>query len=72
MKERELEKTKAKFAGYTLATAPKRLNRKRGQTSLIGMIIFWTAVMGLLYWGMKHYQQVKPAQIIQAGVMSIP
>jgi aspartyl protease family protein len=36
------------------------------------MIIFWTAVMGLLYWGMKHYQQVKPAQIIQAGVMSIP
>jgi aspartyl protease family protein len=71
-KERELEKTKAKFAGYTRETAPRPFKRKLGQTSLLGMIVFWTAVMGLLYWGMKHYQQVKPAQIIQAGVLSIP
>ena len=36
------------------------------------MIVFWIAVMGLLYWGMKHLQQVRPAQHIQAGAMSIP
>jgi aspartyl protease family protein len=72
MKERELAKTKARFAGYTEETAPRGFKRKLNQTSLLGMIVFWVAVMGLLYWGMKHYQQVKPAHVIQAGVMSIP
>lgn len=72
LKERDLAKTKARFSSYTRETAPSHFKRKIGQSSLLGMIVFWTAVMGLLYWGMKHYQQVKPAQMIQAGVMSLP
>jgi aspartyl protease family protein len=58
-KQRQLDATRAKFAGFSA----QHLSAKTAsplKTGLFPMLVFWCAVMGLLYLLMTHY--LKPTQ----------
>ena len=65
-KERQLEATRARFSAFSrnhLSASPPSAPR---QTGLVPLILFWCAVMGLLYAGMTYY--LRPQQVrIQAN-----
>lgn len=46
--------------------------RRPKETSLFRMFGVWFLVLGLAYWGMKHYQKAKPAKPGLAGEWVIP
>ncbi len=74
-KQRQLDETRNKFASFS----SKNLGRKGQsepssprQTGLIPMLLFWFAVMGLLYALMTHYLAPKQAQVLSNGDLVIP
>lgn len=77
-KQRQLDVTRHKFASFS----SKHLGRKAvppspsgarppRQTGLIPMMVFWFAVMGLLYVLMTHYLKPKQAQVLANGDLVI-
>ncbi len=46
--------------------------RQPRQTGLIPMLLFWFAVMGLLYGLMTHYLKPKQSQVLANGDLVIP
>jgi len=69
-KQREIDETRAKFSVFS----HKHLDAKAvspTKTGLIPMMIFWCAVMGLLYMLMTHYLKPKQAQVLANGDLVI-
>ena len=77
-KQRQLDHTRDKFASFSnrhlgrKAAPPSSGARQPRQTGLIPMMIFWFAVMGLLYVLMTHYLKPKQAQVLANGDLVIP
>ncbi len=78
-KQRQLDETRSKFASFTRKNMgrqakppqPKPASGPR-QTGLVPMLLFWFAVMGLLYALMTHYLQPKQSQVLANGDLIIP
>lgn len=77
-KQRQLDDTRDKFASFSskhlgrkAAPPPSSGARQPRQTGLIPMMIFWFAVMGLLYMLMTHYLKPKQAQVLANGDLVI-
>lgn len=69
-KQRQMAETRGKFASFSR----KHLGIKTGsprQLGLIPMLIFWCAVMGLLYMLMTHYLKPKQAKVMANGDLVI-
>lgn len=69
-KQRQIDETRAKFSTFSR----KNLTSKAAsptKTGLIPMMIFWFAVMGLLYVLMTHYLKPKQAQVLANGDLVI-
>lgn len=69
-KQRQVDETRAKFSTFS----HQHLDGKpvsATQTGLIPMMIFWCAVMGLLYLLMTHYLKPKQAQVLSNGDLVI-
>jgi aspartyl protease family protein len=69
-KQRQLDETRAKFSAFSsqhMSNKPVSAT----QTGLIPMMIFWCAVMGLLYLMMTHYLKPKQAQVLANGDLVI-
>ncbi len=69
-KQRQIDKTRSKFALFSR----KHLSAKvmsPTETGLIPMLIFWCAVMGLLYMAMTYYLKPKQAQVTANGDLVI-
>jgi len=69
-KQRQIDETRAKFSVFSR----KHLGAKAvspTKTGLIPMMIFWCAVMGLLYMLMTHYLKPKQAQVLANGDLVI-
>ncbi len=69
-KERQLEATRAKFAGFSRQHLGARAVSPI-KTGLIPMLIFWCAVMGLLFAVMTHYLKPRQAQVLANGDLVI-
>lgn len=69
-KQRQIDKTRSQFSVFSgkhwgaKAVSPTK-------TGLIPMMIFWLAVMGLLYALMTHYLKPKQAQVLANGDLVI-
>jgi len=77
-KQRQLDATRNKFASFTSQhlgdkSKPKASPGARAprQMGLIPMMIFWFAVMALLYGLMTHYLKPKQAQVLANGDLVI-
>lgn len=77
-KQRQLDDTRHKFASFSVkhlgrkaVPPPSSGARAPRQTGLIPMMIFWFAVMGLLYVLMTHYLKPKQAQVLANGDLVI-
>ncbi len=77
-RQRQLDETRSKFASFTSKNMgrqakPLQLTPARGprQTGLVPMLLFWFAVMGLLYALMTHYLQPKQSQVLANGDLII-
>jgi aspartyl protease family protein len=77
-KQRQLDETRNKFASFSSKhmggkSKPQTpsVARSPRQTGLIPMMIFWFAVMGLLYGLMTHYLKPKQAQVLANGDLII-
>ncbi|MHB8951059.1 MAG: retropepsin-like aspartic protease family protein [Rhodoferax sp.] len=69
-KQRQIDEARAKFSGFSR----QHLGAKTVspvKTGLIPMMIFWCAVMGLLYVMMTHYLKPKQAQVMSNGDLVI-
>jgi len=69
-KQRQIDETRAKFSVFSR----KHLGAKAvspTKTGLIPMMIFWCAVMGLLYMLMTNYLKPKQAQVLANGDLAI-
>jgi aspartyl protease family protein len=69
-KQRQMDETRAKFTEFS----GKHLSAKAispMKTGLIPMMVFWCAVMGLLYVLMTHYLKPKPVQVLSNGDLMI-
>ena len=65
-KQNQIDATRAKFAKYSR----QQLGTKSAspiKTGLIPMLVFWCAVMGVLYVGMTHYLKPKQSQVLANG-----
>jgi len=74
-KQRQLDDTRHKFASFTNKNMrrndPSKASSPR-QTGLIPMLLFWFAVMGLVYGLMTHYLKPKQSQVLANGDLVIP
>jgi aspartyl protease family protein len=69
-KRRQIDETRAKFSVFSRKhLGPKVVSPIK--TGLIPMMIFWCAVMGLLYVLMTHYLKPKQAQVLANGDLVI-
>lgn len=69
-KQRQMDETRARFSVFSR----KHLGAKvvsPTKSGLIPMLIFWCAVMGLLYMLMTHYLKPKQAQVLANGDLVI-
>jgi len=69
-KQRQMDETRAKFSEFSgahLSTRPISPIK----TGLIPMMVFWCAVMGLLYVVMTHYLKPKQVQVLANGDLVI-
>jgi aspartyl protease family protein len=69
-KQRKIDETRAKFSAFSR----KYMGVKVGssvKSGLIPMMIFWCAVMGLLYMLMTHYLKPKQAHVLANGDLVI-
>jgi len=74
-KQRQLDDTRHKFASFTSNNMPRNSPPKETssrQTGLIPMLLFWFAVMGLVYGLMTYYLKPKQAQVLANGDLVIP
>jgi len=77
-KQRQMDETRRKFTSFSSKnlghpakppqSTPSRVPR---QTGLIPMLLFWFAVMGLLYGLMTHYLKPKQSQVLANGDLVI-
>ncbi len=70
-KQRKIDDTRSKFSVFSR----KHLAAKTAsptKTGFIPMMIFWCAVMGLLYMLMTHYLKPKPLVVSASGDLIIP
>jgi aspartyl protease family protein len=69
--QRQLDATKNRFANYSKhhleVQRPSAL-----KNGFWGMLVFWFAVMGVLYVGMTYYTRIKPIKVITNGEWVIP
>ena len=76
-KQRQMDETRGRFASFThrhlggKSATPLPGARAPRQTGLIPMMVFWFAVMGLLYALMTHYLKPKAAQVTATGDLVI-
>jgi len=74
-KQRQLDDTRHKFASFTSKnmrrSGPPQVPSPR-QTGLIPMLLFWFAVMGLVYGLMTYYLKPKQSQVLANGDLVIP
>jgi aspartyl protease family protein len=74
-KQRQLDDTRHKFASFTSnnmrRNSPPQASSPR-QTGLIPMLLFWFAVMGLVYGLMTYYLKPKQSQVLANGDLVIP
>lgn len=75
-KQRQIDATRAKFSMFsrkhvTPRSGPARNGRSAFMTGLVPMMVFWCAVMGLLYVMMTHYLKPKQTQISASGDLVI-
>lgn len=68
--QRQLDETRAKFSTFSRQHLGNK-SVSATQTGLIPMMIFWCAVMGLLYLLMTHYLKPKQAQVLANGDLVI-
>jgi len=69
-KQRQIDETRNKFTAFSRKNlAAKAVSPTN--TGLIPMILFWCAVMGLLYMLMTHYLKPKQAQVLANGDLVI-
>lgn len=69
-KQRQIDETRAKFSGFSR----QHLGAKTVsplKAGFIPMMLFWCAVMGLLYLLMTHYLKPKQAQVMANGDLVI-
>lgn len=69
-KQQQLDETRAKFSAFSRQHLGNK-SMSATQTGLIPMMIFWCAVMGLLYLLMTHYLKPKQAQVLSNGDLVI-
>lgn len=69
-KQRQLDETRARFSGFSRKHLGVRAVSPI-KTGLIPMMVFWCAVMGLLYVLMTHYLKPKQAQVMANGDLVI-
>ncbi|MDD2925136.1 TIGR02281 family clan AA aspartic protease [Rhodoferax sp.] len=65
-KQRQMDETRSKFSSYTRQHLSAK-DRTPRQLGLVPMMIFWCAVMGLLYVLMTHYLKPRPAKVMANG-----
>lgn len=77
-KQRQLDETRSKFASFSSKNLGRQANlpqlkpeRAPRQAGLIPMLLFWFAVMGLLYALMTHYLKPKQSQVLANGDLVI-
>lgn len=77
-KQRQMDETRNKFTSFTRRNLgagkrqqPASKTRTPGQTGLIPMLVFWFAVMGLVYLVMTHVLKPKLAQVQANGDLVI-
>ena len=70
-KQRQIDQTRAKFTAFSRQHLGSTTVSPR-KTGLIPMMIFWCAVMGLLYMLMTHYLKPKPLVVSASGDLIIP
>lgn len=66
----QIEKTRGKFASFSRKYFSAKTHPPR-QLGLIPMLIFWCAVMGLLYFLMNHYMKPKQVKVLTNGTLVI-
>ncbi len=69
-KQQQIDDTRARFAAFS----GQHLARKPAsppQTGLLGMMLFWCVVMGLLYLLMTHYLKPRQPQVLANGDLVI-
>lgn len=74
-KQRQLDDTRRKFASFSSKNKPRSSSPAPSsprQTGLIPMLLFWFAVMGLVYGLMTYYLKPKQAQVQANGDLVIP
>jgi len=74
-KQRQLDDTRHRFTSFTSKNlrrdgAPQPSSTR--QTGLLPMLLFWFAVMGLVYGLMTHYLKPKQSQVLANGDLVIP
>lgn len=69
-KQRKIDETRAKFSVFSRKHMGAKVVSPT-KTGLIPMMIFWCAVMGLLYVLMTHYLKPKQAQVLANGDLVI-
>ncbi|TXT36285.1 MAG: aspartyl protease family protein [Comamonadaceae bacterium] len=69
-KQRQMDETRSKFSSFTRQNLGVKTGSPR-QLGLIPMMIFWCAVMGLLYMLMTHYLQPRQAKVMANGDLVI-
>ncbi len=69
-KQRQIDETRAKFSMFSRKHLDSKVVSPL-KTGLIPMMIFWFAVMGLLYVLMTHYLKPKQAQVLANGDLVI-
>lgn len=69
-KQRQIDETRAKFSVFSRKNLGSKVVSPT-KTGLIPMMLFWFAVMGLLYVLMTHYLKPKQAQVLANGDLVI-
>lgn len=69
-KQGQLDKTRGKFSTFSRKHFSAKPHQPR-QIGLIPMLIFWCAVMGLLYFLMNHYIKPKQVKVLTNGTLVI-
>ena len=69
-KQLQIDKTRSKFASFSRNHLSAKVVSPT-KTGLIPMLIFWCAVMGLLYMTMTHFLKPKQAQITASSDLVI-
>lgn len=70
-KQRQIDATRAKFSLFSRKHVAAKSVPSPFMTGLVPMMVFWCAVMGLLYMLMTHYLKPRQAKISASGDLVI-